>query len=253
MSGAASDNHAPGSASTSASLSTSRPPRRAPGISALAQRLPGQRTPPDPSIEQPNAADLTYGWHAASPEEGEGTHSSSSSNGDSDGTENAAGRRRRRHGHATSDDEDSSDEDAFHDAHAQGPQWAPVWPGAPRQGDIARRRQLQGALGHGADSFLAKGGRWLRKLIDGGVGDELPNLDDDPQWAGAPAEDAGPDHLPHNSDSFICRICFDGPGSMDDGGEHLGRLIAPCRCRGTMKVSSWAACLSIGSTKAITY
>ncbi|PWZ02767.1 hypothetical protein BCV70DRAFT_142650, partial [Testicularia cyperi] len=33
----------------------------------------------------------------------------------------------------------------------------------------------------------------------------------------------------------ICRICLDGPTTESEGGESLGRLLSPCRCKGTMK------------------
>ncbi|PWN50298.1 hypothetical protein IE53DRAFT_102527 [Violaceomyces palustris] len=39
----------------------------------------------------------------------------------------------------------------------------------------------------------------------------------------------------NSEDLAICRICFDGPGASEDGGESLGRLLSPCRCKGTMK------------------
>lgn len=37
------------------------------------------------------------------------------------------------------------------------------------------------------------------------------------------------------SSQAICRICLDGPQSEIEGGESLGRLLSPCRCKGTMK------------------
>lgn len=36
---------------------------------------------------------------------------------------------------------------------------------------------------------------------------------------------------------LICRICFEGQSQNDEMGD-LGKLCSPCRCRGTMKVST---------------
>lgn len=52
----------------------------------------------------------------------------------------------------------------------------------------------------------------------------------DPQSANA-ARDADDDA----TSQAICRICLDGPQSESEGGESLGRLLSPCRCKGTMK------------------
>ncbi|KAN0066011.1 hypothetical protein ACQY0O_000103 [Thecaphora frezii] len=38
-----------------------------------------------------------------------------------------------------------------------------------------------------------------------------------------------------SSQRAICRICLEGPGDTSDDGESLGRLLSPCRCKGTMK------------------
>ncbi len=37
------------------------------------------------------------------------------------------------------------------------------------------------------------------------------------------------------SNQAICRICLDSSSSDASGGESLGRLLSPCRCKGTMK------------------
>lgn len=53
--------------------------------------------------------------------------------------------------------------------------------------------------------------------------------------AGVKAEEASPRERSEDaSHLLVCRICFEG---RDSEGEGLGKLIAPCRCRGTMKVS----------------
>lgn len=44
-------------------------------------------------------------------------------------------------------------------------------------------------------------------------------------------------------DERQCRICFDGP----DDEEVLGRLISPCLCAGSMRVSHCVCCLGIWS------
>ncbi|EPQ32477.1 uncharacterized protein PFL1_00671 [Pseudozyma flocculosa PF-1] len=38
-----------------------------------------------------------------------------------------------------------------------------------------------------------------------------------------------------NANLAICRICLEGPGDSADDGESLGRLLSPCKCKGTMK------------------
>lgn len=173
--------------------------------SPMARRLPGQRTPPDPTIAQAHAADLTYGWHTAS-------SSSESSNDDTDEEDDRLG-------------EGSST-------------------GMTRQREAAlalrrRRRQLRNANLRGEDdsdsegsiaSYQSASGRGTAPADSSQTGNEKTNekRDDQAPLHSAPEYDA---------DSFICRICFDGPGSQDEGGESLGKLIAPCRCRGTMKVS----------------
>ncbi|SJX60295.1 uncharacterized protein SRS1_11609 [Sporisorium reilianum f. sp. reilianum] len=39
----------------------------------------------------------------------------------------------------------------------------------------------------------------------------------------------------HQSNQAICRICLESASSDSSGGESLGRLLSPCRCKGTMK------------------
>lgn len=180
--------------------------------SPLARRLPGQRTPPDPTLEQPNAADLTYGWHASDHDSGSGSHSQSESESDGEGhvgraegstrqQEAAAAfrqrrRERRANRRAASLDSSSSSE------------------GSIVSFDSATAEQPNVVEGVGAHDKSSK-----------------PENQQDPS-----AANDGPHASNHDSESFICRICFDGSGSQDEGGETLGRLIAPCRCRGTMKV-----------------
>lgn len=41
--------------------------------------------------------------------------------------------------------------------------------------------------------------------------------------------------LQQQQEEVICRICFEGPGSKDDDGGDLGRLLKPCKCKGTMR------------------
>ena len=178
--------------------------------SPLARRLPGQRTPPDPTIEQPNAADLTYGWHSAS----------SSSANDSEGDEGAQGgaadptrqqeaaaalRRRRRERRVERDaalpDSESSGEGSIASFNSAN--------------DAGQTRLAFGGEGEGTTHTDGETSRKTEEEAPPPVGATLPDID---------------------AEGFICRICFDGPGSQDEGGETLGRLIAPCRCRGTMKV-----------------
>lgn len=167
-------------------ITSSRNNRRTQGISALSQRLPGQRTPPDPSVEQPNAADLTYGWHTAS------------------------------------HDEDSSDIDEFVNFSEDE---------EDAEEAVETHQMPTNALQSGSQSTS----RWARlwRSLD----------DDNSRGKASDIATQAHDGLPTEGDSsnlhesFVCRICFDGPGSTDEGGESLGRLLAPCRCRGTMKVS----------------
>ncbi|KAJ9476927.1 RING-CH-type domain-containing protein [Pseudozyma hubeiensis] len=43
------------------------------------------------------------------------------------------------------------------------------------------------------------------------------------------------DDLEDQSNQAICRICLESASSDVSGGESLGRLLSPCRCKGTMK------------------
>ncbi|TKY90489.1 hypothetical protein EX895_000487 [Sporisorium graminicola] len=43
------------------------------------------------------------------------------------------------------------------------------------------------------------------------------------------------DDADHQSNQAICRICLESAASDGYGGESLGRLLSPCRCKGTMK------------------
>lgn len=176
--------------------------QRAPGMSALAQRLPGQRTPADPSLEQPNAADLTYGWHRAS---------------SSDGEEDVLG--------FDQGSDTDSERVPFVDVTEEPARQEPnvTLQAAGRQSDrtdpsSAERSSMRS--------------NWPRWWSDANGLDESSSSDQQQHPRGSGADGVGgPD-----AESFVCRICFDGPGSLDEGGESLGKLIAPCRCRGTMKV-----------------
>lgn len=173
--------------------------------SPLGRRLPGQRTPPDPTIGQANAADLTYGWHSAtSSSEGEGSSADSEgrvATGSMTRQQEAAQalRQRRRERRATMRREMLSDTDSS------------------SEGSIASYNSAVGGADPEEEYNEGSGSRSR---------DAVP-----PIRPPAPGMDA---------ESFICRICFDGTGSQDEGGETLGKLIAPCRCRGTMKVSRGA-------------
>ncbi|MCO5575619.1 hypothetical protein L7F22_029421 [Adiantum nelumboides] len=178
--------------------------------SPLSRRLPGQRTPPDPTIEQPNAADITYGWHQAeSSSSGSGSRSSSS-----DGTENAGG--------------DDVGEGAA--------------TGVEARADTAlrRRRRASTSSSSGDDSMVSFDTTEEEHIAEaqGSSGEQ-----DGPR----PPPPTPPPPPPHATEQqgggdaeelFICRICFDGPND-----ESLGKLIAPCRCRGTMKFVH-SACLT---------
>ncbi|KDN39323.1 hypothetical protein K437DRAFT_276053 [Tilletiaria anomala UBC 951] len=43
------------------------------------------------------------------------------------------------------------------------------------------------------------------------------------------------DFLREQQEQVICRICFEGAGSKNEKGKDMGRLISPCKCKGTMK------------------
>lgn len=173
--------------------------KRAPGMFALGQRLPGQRTPPDPSLEQPNAADLTYGWH---------------------------------HYESSSEDEEEYDSDAdiFTDAededliHRPGPAPEPQH----QINDPVPARGFTPVLVRGATSLISIWNRWWNEDQNQDT-EETNNTDQTAE------QNTDSSQQNDNRDSFVCRICFDGPGSVGEGGESLGKLIAPCRCRGTMK------------------
>lgn len=186
--------------------------KRAPGMSALAQRLPGQRTPPDPSLEQPNAADLTYGWH----------HESSS---EDDHSLHREGGRILNHFI-----EEDSDADIFTDAEddevAHRPHPAPQ--AQPPANDPIPARGFTPLLVRGATSLISVWSRWVND-------DQNQDTDEAANADGTADQNTDQSQQNDNRDSFVCRICFDGPGSVGEGGESLGKLIAPCRCRGTMK------------------
>lgn len=168
--------------------------------SPLARRLPGQRTPPDPTIGQANAADITYGWHSAtSSSEGEG-------NSDSDGETRPAGMTRQ--------------EEA-----------AQALRQRRRQLREERRRRMDEDVGSSSEGSIAS----YNSASAGGPAE--PAEESKARETTAPPNPNLSADV--DADSFICRICFDGSGSQDEGGETLGRLIAPCRCRGTMKVSDY--------------
>ena len=181
--------------------------RRAPGMSALAQRLPGQRTPPDPSLEQPNAADLTYGWH----------HESSSEDDDHQSFY------REQEEILNPFLEDDSDTDVFTDAEDEEVLHRPR-PVQPQAIDPVPVRGFTPLLVRGATSFISFWNRWWNE-------DQNQDTDENANADGAADQSANPTQQNDNRDSFVCRICFDGPGSVGEGGESLGKLIAPCRCR----------------------
>lgn len=186
--------------------------------SPLARRLPGQETPPDPTIQQVHAADLTYGWHTES------------SHGSETESENI--------------DDDDEEEEEGEAAAAEGSTGAMT-----RQQEAARalrqrrreRRATRRRLSNSSASSSSEGSIVSynsatagEKEADEKVADEGENLPTSRTDGGTQAGNGNSSE--HDADSFICRICFDGPGSEDEGGETLGKLIAPCRCRGTMKV-----------------
>ncbi|UZJ56562.1 hypothetical protein CBS101457_005882 [Exobasidium rhododendri] len=171
--------------------------------SPLARRLPGQRTPPDPTIGQANAADITYGWHStpSSSSEGEGRGR--------DETEGSAGRDRTRQEEA-----------------------AQALRERRRERRTARRREsFSDSSSEGSIASYNSASAGTRETAIESEKNEASGSNSKGTALPNPA-DVSPDV---DAESFICRICFDGSGSQDEGGETLGRLIAPCRCRGTMK------------------
>lgn len=174
--------------------------------SPLARRLPGQRTPPpDPTIQQAHAADLTYGWHTESSlgseteteDEGEEAESSAGAMTRQREAAQALRRRRRERRAASTPNSEAS---------------------SSSEGSIVSFNSATGGEKDAEEKVTHEDENVHSNRAEGGTQAGNPNLE-------------------HDTDSFICRICFDGPGSDDEGGETLGKLIAPCRCRGTMKVS----------------
>ncbi len=143
------------------------------GPEALSKRLPGQALPPDPFVEQPNAADLTYGWHEAS---------SCDSHEQVD----------RLTAPPTPQDESGDD-------HA---------------GD-----------GSGEDNNTVKN---KKREPTQAQAEEKAKAD-------AEAQAEADEYLRRQQDMLLCRICFEGPGTTGEDGQTLGRLLSPCRCKGTMK------------------
>lgn len=197
--------------------------------SPLAKRLPGQRTPPDPTIETPNAADITYGWHQA--------ESSRSGSCSSSASGNEVGARR------------DQDTDASGEAPAlQGLEAALQNPQLRRR----RRRSTSSSSSSSNDSMVSFD--TLEENNSNGQAQTFEECSEDhttpssqstqaQQGQGQETRGAGTGDGSSSSDSstdelFICRICFDGPND-----ESLGKLIAPCRCRGTMKFVH-SACLT---------
>lgn len=182
--------------------------------SPLARRLPGQRTPPDPTLAQPNAADITYGWHAS---EHGSSSSEEESQGESDGEANAEGSTTRQQ------------------------EAAAALRQRRRERRAARRRRGSTSTSSSEGSIVSYNSATAQvkePTESAGADDNIggSNSAEKEDGPSAPAPDVSAPE--HDSESFICRICFDGSGSQDEGGETLGKLIAPCRCRGTMKVSS---------------
>jgi hypothetical protein len=179
--------------------------------SPLARRLPGQRTPPDPTLEQPNAADLTYGWHASDHDSGSGSQSENENYGD--GFARAEGSTRQQEAAA-----------AFRQR---------------RRERRANRRASSLDSASSSEGSIVSFGSAIAEQAD--PLEKVPVDDKSSKSESQQGPSTSANHDPsasnHDSESFICRICFDGSGSQDEGGETLGKLIAPCRCRGTMKVS----------------
>ncbi|PWN91584.1 hypothetical protein FA10DRAFT_265432 [Acaromyces ingoldii] len=186
--------------------------------SPLSRRLPGQRTPPDPTIEQPNAADITYGWHQAESSSSSGSSGSSSrsSRSSNDGYEHAVG----------------------------GDVGEGAATGVEAHPDTAlrRRRRASTSSSSGDDSMVSFDTTEEEHIAEaqGSRGEQdgprppPPPPSPPPPRPHAPEQQGGGDA----EELFICRICFDGPND-----ESLGKLIAPCRCRGTMKFVH-SACLT---------
>lgn len=68
-----------------------------------------------------------------------------------------------------------------------------------------------------------------------------PHIPEEQPAARNPYDPYAPAHQEAESENSqehlaICRICLDGPGGSGENGESLGRLLSPCRCKGTMKV-----------------
>ncbi|TPX60138.1 hypothetical protein PhCBS80983_g02004 [Powellomyces hirtus] len=74
-------------------------------------------------------------------------------------------------------------------------------------------------------------------LTNRGTAQLNPSYDDPP----APEDNEVPETAPHKddepaaaTDDRLCRICYGGPADEEDEPE-LGRLISPCKCKGTMR------------------
>ncbi len=71
----------------------------------------------------------------------------------------------------------------------------------------------------------------------GSLDDSLHSLDDvEPQDAPVGQDDPQPSYLDDTEDQAnqaICRICLESASSDASRGESLGRLLSPCRCKGT--------------------
>ena len=69
--------------------------------------------------------------------------------------------------------------------------------------------------------------------------DSLDDVPTDPPGASSGQTASQPDFLDDDAESqsnqAICRICLESASSDLSGGESLGRLLSPCRCKGTMK------------------
>jgi RING-variant domain len=160
---------------------------------ALSKRLPGQPLPPDPFLEQPNAADLTYGWH-----EVEENGSSSEEQAASASSENLLRRR------------------------------------------TVRRRRSSGTGSSNAEGHAQREGAEQ----EAEAGPSRPTADTSPENKNegtnsnnqAESDAEAEEYLRNQQNQVICRICFEGPGSRGEEGQDLGRLISPCKCKGTMKV-----------------
>lgn len=65
--------------------------------------------------------------------------------------------------------------------------------------------------------------------------DASGDVPDAPPAPSATQPDFLDDDAEHQSNQAICRICLESASSDISGGESLGRLLSPCRCKGTMK------------------